>query len=488
MKRSLALSVVLLCSAAWADPEGYKPPPPAKLSDAMTAKRPVSGEFMGLYLVGKKVGYYYSNVKFVPGRTDQVIATSEFIFNANVGAKATMRSLKDTRIYESKPGGKLLSFTVEQAGDGGDQTLEATNTVTGLRILRKRPGVPNEVLTRKPSLEVIEDADQVRVAIKRGLKVVGTITDAMDLDNYGVVTEFKGRETKMMGGVKVETQVAVTLSEKEKVPTTAWVDKEGRILEVSFGESMKAVAESEEMAKRPNTDTVEVFGLTRITLPNPPSPVSREVPGEMKMVVTGLPESFRKDTYRQKYKTTGNQTEITITALPVKPKKLQRPLVDPNGGTNLKSTLAVEADHPEIVALAKKILGTEKDAYASALKISAWVGQNMVKDYGSSSDRATDALRKMRGDCTEHALLTTALLRASGIPAKRVDGVVYMMNDDNVPALYWHEWVEAFVGEWTQLDPTFGQAVANASHFQVGEEGSAEITPLIGQIKVLKVQ
>jgi transglutaminase-like putative cysteine protease len=69
-----------------------------------------------------------------------------------------------------------------------------------------------------------------------------------------------------------------------------------------------------------------------------------------------------------------------------------------------------------------------------------------------------------------------------------VDGVVYMVNDDGVPALYWHEWVEAYVGEWTQMDPTFNQMVADATHFGVGQEANAEITPLIGQLKVVDVK
>ena len=90
----------------------------------------------------------------------------------------------------------------------------------------------------------------------------------------------------------------------------------------------------------------------------------------------------------------------------------------------------------------------------------------------------------MRGDCTEHSLLSIALLRALGIPARRVDGVVYVQNGDGVPALYWHEWVEAWVGTWTQLDPTFGQPVADATHLTLGEESSAEIMPLLGQLKV----
>ena len=452
----------------------------------MTAKRPIAGEYMGLYLMGKKVGYLFTNVKFVAGRTDQVVAINEFVFKATVGTKLATRTMKETRIYESKPGGKLLTFTVEQTGDGGEQMLEATNTATGMRVLRKRPNLPNEVLNRKPSAELVEDADQARVSIKRAAKVIGTITDGTDLDNYKVTTEYGGASTKIIAGLQVKVFKVTTISEKEKVPADAWVDEQGRMVEISFGDNMKAVLEPEEMAKR--LDTVEVFGLTRIVLPKVPSPIAREIPGELKLTVTGLPDRFRKDTYRQKFKPIDKEkVEITITALPVKLKKLQRPLADPNGGANLKSSLAVESDHADILALVKKILGTEKDAYVSAKKLSAWVGQNLAKDYGSSSDRATDVLRTMKGDCTEHALLTTTLLRAAGIPARRVDGVVYMLNDDQVPALYWHEWVEAWVGEWTQLDPTFGQDVADATHFGVGEEGSAEITPLIGQLKVIDV-
>src|SRR5438067_10914509 len=131
-----------------------------------------------------------------------------------------------------------------------------------------------------------------------------------------------------------------------------------------------------------------------------------------------------------------------------------------------------------MVAKAKEILGPEKDAYASAKKINAWVFSHMVSDYGASADRSTDVLRTMKGDCTEHALLATALLRAAGIPARRADGVIYLQQNDGVPALYWHEWVEAYVGEWTQLDPTFNEDVAHATPFAVREEGNAHITVL----------
>jgi transglutaminase-like putative cysteine protease len=69
-----------------------------------------------------------------------------------------------------------------------------------------------------------------------------------------------------------------------------------------------------------------------------------------------------------------------------------------------------------------------------------------------------------------------------------VDGLVYLLNPDGVPALYWHQWVEAWVGEWTQMDPTFDQPVADATHLAFGREGQAQITPLFGKLRVLEVK
>jgi transglutaminase-like putative cysteine protease len=258
------------------------------------------------------------------------------------------------------------------------------------------------------------------------------------------------------------------------------------MVEVSYGPTMTALVEPEDVAKR--VDVVEVFGLTRVVLPKELPSTARDVPGKVVLVMTGLPEKFQVNTYRQQFKKLeGGKVEVTLLAC--KPKVMKpRPLVDPNGGANLKSSIIVEADAPEIKALAKKIAGDEKDALLAAVKISRWVNRNMEKNYGNSSDRATDVLREMRGDCTEHSLLTVSLLRALGIPAKRIDGVVYLKNEDNVPALYWHEWVEAYVGEWVQLDPTFGQDIVDATHFAVGEEAKAEITPLIGSLQVVEVR
>ncbi|MBN1203313.1 MAG: transglutaminase domain-containing protein [Myxococcaceae bacterium] len=486
----LGLSVALLCATPTLAQAPAAPRAAAKaaVSDVLKTPRPKGGEWMGLYLMEKKVGYFFTDVSLVPGRTDQVLAINELVFKATVGNRVSERVHREERIYEAKPGGRLLSFVVQQRGDGGEQRLEGTNTAKGLRVVRKRPGLPDEVLNLPPSAEKVEDADQARVALYRKAKVEGTITDGTDLDNYKVTTTVAPPEARLVRGVKVRLGKAETISEKENVPVVAYVTTEGEMVEVDFGETMKARAEPASVAKR--LDVVEVFGLTRIVLPKPLPAEARAVPGRAVLVMTGLPEKFQKETYRQKYvRLPDGQVEVTLLADLPKPANLKPlPVADPNGGANLKATIIVESDNAEIRALARRLVGEEKDAYAAAKKIVTWVAKNLEKDYGASADRASDVLRQMKGDCTEHSLLAVALLRAAGIPARRVDGVVYMVNDDGVPALYWHEWIEAYVGEWTQMDPTFHQLVADATHFGVGEEGNAEITPLIGQLKVVEVR
>ncbi|HEX8825094.1 MAG TPA: transglutaminase-like domain-containing protein [Archangium sp.] len=462
---------------------------PSEVSDVLKARRPQGGEYLGLYLVDKKVGYVFNEVGPVPGRADQVRSISELNFKAQVGARLSERTHREERIYEAKPGGKLVAFTIEQRGDGGNQTLVGTATPTGLSVVRKRPGMPDETVNAPATTETVEDADQVRVALLRQKKVDGHTLDGTDLGTYPVSTTVEASEERLVSGVRVRVGKTVTLSEKEKVPVTTYVTTDdGRVLEVDFGETMKARAEPESVAKR--LDLVEVFGLTRVVLPKRLPEQAHAIPGQVTLVMTSLPEKFHRDSYRQKYEKQPNgRVQVTLSARAPEPKNLKpRPLKDPEGGDNLKSSIIVESDSEQIRQQAEQLVGREKDAYAAAKKIVTWVATTLEKDYGASADRATDVLRQRKGDCTEHSLLAVSLLRAAGIPARRVDGVVYMVNQDGVPALYWHEWVEAFVGEWTQMDPTFNQVVADATHFGVGQEGNAEITPLIGQLKVVEVK
>src|SRR4051812_32801468 len=103
----------------------------ADLSDAVRAQRPKGGEYFGLYLIDKKVGYVFTDLSPAPGDPSKVRAVTEMVFKASFGDKTAERRHKEVRVYESKPGGRLLTFTVEQSGDGGKQTLIGTSTPNG---------------------------------------------------------------------------------------------------------------------------------------------------------------------------------------------------------------------------------------------------------------------------------------------------------------------------------------------------------------------
>lgn len=482
--RSLVLLPALaLCLAA---PVAVQADEPAEAtSDVLRAPRPPGGEYFGLYLVDKKVGWYFTDLQAVPGRPE-VRSVADFVFKAVVGNNTAERRHREERIYESRPGGRLLSFVIKDEGDGGNQVLTGKMTPTGFSVKRHRPGQADETFTLPAIQETVEDADQLRVALLRGKAVSGMSLDGTDLGQYRMTSTPAAEERRVVNGVSILLRRATIVSEKEKVPMQAVVAPDGAVVEMSYGAAMIARAEPKSVAER--LDRVDIFKLTRLVLPSAPPASARKVPGEWTLVLTGLPAKFQRKTDRQSYKTLGGgKSEVTIRAAAPEPAKLvKRGAPHPKDTAEyLKTSILVESDNPAIMAKAKEIAGGETDSYAVAKKVVAWVGRTMTKDYGASADRATDVLRTLRGDCTEHSLLSIALLRALGIPARRVDGVVYVQNADGAPALYWHEWVEAWVGTWTQLDPTFGQPVADATHLTLGEESSAEIMPLLGELKVV---
>ena len=83
---------------------------------------------------------------------------------------------------------------------------------------------------------------------------------------------------------------------------------------------------------------------------------------------------------------------------------------------------------------------------------------------------AVATLESRAGDCTEHSVLLSALLRARGIPTRLVDGVVV----DQTRAGY-HEWVEAYLdGEgFVAADPTFGVFPAGPERLKLAEGSTA---------------
>ncbi|MCM8813942.1 MAG: transglutaminase domain-containing protein [Candidatus Omnitrophica bacterium] len=148
----------------------------------------------------------------------------------------------------------------------------------------------------------------------------------------------------------------------------------------------------------------------------------------------------------------------------------------------LVSTDFIQAADARIQATAREIVGAEADSLAAALKINRWVATHLRKKPVVSVPSAVDVLRTREGDCNEHAVLMCALARAAGIPAKIHIGLAYVDG-----RFYYHAWPSVYVGVWIDMDPTFGQDVADAAHIKLLEGDvpqQLDVVRLLGAIAV----
>lgn len=148
----------------------------------------------------------------------------------------------------------------------------------------------------------------------------------------------------------------------------------------------------------------------------------------------------------------------------------------------LDSDFYIESDDDAIIEQARRISGKETNPVSVSRKLMNWVYKNLEKRPVISVPSALEVLRTKMGDCNEHATLLTALLRASGIPARLSIGLVYMRGK-----FFYHAWTEAYLGEWISMDATLNQMPVDVTHIKFAEgslDKQVEIAGLIGVLKL----
>jgi transglutaminase-like putative cysteine protease len=158
--------------------------------------------------------------------------------------------------------------------------------------------------------------------------------------------------------------------------------------------------------------------------------------------------------------------------------------VDKAGAEFLKSNYFLNSDDAEVKKLATRAVGTERDPWKQAQKIEGFVRSFMLPaDYTEAMAPADHVARTRTGDCTEYAMLTGAMCKAVGIPARTAIGLVYVNNLLGKPGLAFHMWTEVFVnGQWLGLDATLGQGSIGPGHIKITDHSWADVisfTPLL---------
>lgn len=479
MRRSLVHFALLAILVPLASAHAAQPAALPKEPLALSVPRPAGGEWFGVYLAGKKVGWLFSEARDgVYDGTPAIVSTQRIVMDVTLDGKPVFRDETHERFYERRDHGRLMAFTLTKKGDGGDERLEGLCARNAVNVLRKRPHFPDETLYLPATGETVEAFDAPRIAAFGGRPLEGVQLDVqLTFQDQGYSSKPPREETRLVAGLKIPVRVVESRMAQLASPTMAVFAQDGRLLEEELG-GISTRAEPEAMAKR--LDRVDLFAAIHVPLaaPIPPEALATSVTYLLK----GLPREMRRSTPRQSFEDAPDgRARLVVRATGAAADRAPPPA---DIGTYLEATPAIESTAPAIVAQARKIVGTEDNPRQKARRLNDWVYRSMAKAYGASSDRATDVLRTLKGDCTEHALLLTALARAVGVPARRVNGLVYMLDANGTPGLYWHEWAEVFIDGWQAMDPTLGQTVADAGHLALGGEGNIDAANVIGRLEV----
>lgn len=130
--------------------------------------------------------------------------------------------------------------------------------------------------------------------------------------------------------------------------------------------------------------------------------------------------------------------------------------------------LHIESSNPQIISLAEKLSTPNQTVCEQVRTFYDYIGNNLVYSYNGEDWGAQAALGKMGADCTEYSSLLIAMSRANGIPARYVEGLLYLEDRSTTAARQEHAWVEVYFpgAGWVPIDPTLGRSsLSREQHF-----------------------
>jgi hypothetical protein len=145
----------------------------------------------------------------------------------------------------------------------------------------------------------------------------------------------------------------------------------------------------------------------------------------------------------------------------------------------------IQSDDSVIVEKAASLTDGSADSWEAARRIMSFVDVSVENSPTVSLPSAVDVMENLRGDCNEHTILTVALARAAGLPARICAGIVYLNG-----SFGYHAWPMIWVGEWVEMDPTFSQYVADGTHviLATGDlESQYVVNSAIGRLSIIEL-
>ena len=373
----------------------------------------------------------------------------------------------------------LMSFKADLKGDTGikvlgdvrDRDLSVTIVTAGGRMTRVIP------LKERPSLSLSLVPNLLKDGLTPGKRFSMPVIDPATLSQEIVPIEVAGKEeVAILGNIKETYRLR---GSSKSADFSIWVTDKGEVLKEESPMGFTLIRENKEEALRKGAAPSDLWEDAAVAF-------NMKLPADvhyLKVRVLGVDlNDFEMEGGGQQRR--DNIIEIRKEDLDASSIRW-RPEGKNKGehlSEYLQDTPFVQSKDPQIISLARKIVGSEKDRLTASRRIYNWVYANVEKAPALTIPVATEVLRTKKGDCNEHTTLFTALARASGIPARMALGLVYKDG-----AFYYHAWPEIFSGDWIAVDPTLGQFPADAAHIRIitGDiDQQLKLTKVIGKIKI----
>jgi len=446
----------------------------------------VVNSWMRILVNGKPIGYSHTTME-----VDESNPMHYHVMNNRVQAKlkmmGEMQSLRaDTTVmlnlmnqlqtfsFNMSTPGQTVSIRAERCNERQFEVLLKTGAVREKQVV----DIPPDVVLYSPMTEM------AMKNLKPGQELSIRTLDPVTMTSARMVIKALRRETVQAAGRDYEaTALAV---EYQNVTFRSWIGADGQMVrqETPMGWTLERCTIDEAFAALESSRGAEdmLSGMAvkvKGRIANPRG--CRQV----RLWLRGVPFAREElETNRQIVEELGeDDARLLVKAgwLPSVKKRQAAAWLEggpaPDGfKPYLAASTHLQSDHPDLRAQAKKIVGDQRDPLEKAKLIYDWVYKNVDKKLTISLPSALDVLRTMRGDCNEHTYLFVALARAAGLPASIKVGVAYHQD-----AFYYHAWPAVYVGEWMEMDPTWGQLTVDATHLALVEG------ELASQVKLVKV-
>ena len=454
--------------------------PPGHLVTAAAVERVlregVREQWFGMYLRGKKVGY--ASVAIRPAGPDGQVQWSVTgrLRTGGLGSTADV-SFEEHRRYSARPPYRLIELRSREDSGAGvvervhrnlDGEMIASHTADGRAEAERRLPPSRETLLAVLDQGAVEPGD-----LRRGQRVVVVEFDSSSESDKKTTIDVADVRRERMSGVQTLVAVLSSRSEGEQAVTETLVAGGGVTLRASLGEGVELRWEEKARAQSDVVGFDMIADAVAVDRPLGDPAGLRQL-----HLVVGVGKNFTlRDAPNQEVsRRADGKFDVILHARP------GLPVMPAERAAALRDDGRADIGNRAIADLSRQ-LTAGADRVEQVGRLVDWVFGNLSKTLSSNLTTASQVLTRRAGDCTEHALLFVALARAAGIPAREVSGLIYM--GDDVRRFGWHAWAEVDIdGRWVQVDPSWGERVANASHLTLGAGDESDWVSMMGTLSI----